>query len=798
MSQPPQAQEEEQDEISPLEYARQNGLSQDYLARNIGYEHLQQIQKKKLDLPLLRSDVDSDCRKFASREGFDIKPRDIRLPLEPVAEGEGFDWIKQYENVGTEIMQNLRAEKIGVTRDAMAFLQSCGNMAWTDEDEIQLWAREQTFKRDLEAIENEIFAQDVPTPLRSLPDDFTFDGMSEKMPTELGDLLSSLIAPEQTLSSEPRPSKWEDFKVEVPLMPPQPTATSKTVRFSDEVQKQYYELASSPRGFDDSEIFHETFGDAYKNANQKAEQEKLSIEDTTARVDVPELNFDKPEAPWKRFEGVRSQVALSTIQKSFVVETIASSIPSWPGSGQLRIKLPWAPFNSSFAKLALEEDVQGNETTWQPFVEDNVDIIDSSSLIWKRAGLRILSDEEDGEEIDLGQFRKDSPADLSSIVKKRKMQFQEMEKLMHISPDETAVSATATSLMKKTTKSVLTAGDTAGGDFGLLGGDFSAQASINNYFMLRGLKRPKLSENSYLKPAEKHPARVEPENNVPKLPSLSTRKSPTNAGKLPVPGIQPLNTPTWIIVSTTLLKNRALIKRIEAQLPSVKLIERDFMAHNTSVWMPGSVTRSPVKSSLDSEADLILSPSVGIIVTTLQKIKQKPLPGDKTKPAIRERLEKVCLRYEKLLVLISEGNADEVATGLVENDCLAIAEFAGYLMGLEASITIQFVAGGEETLSKWIVSSIIQYRVDTDLLTDETFWELFLRRAGLNAFAAQAVVAALKAPNGVDEGSPSKAGLFGLAAFVEMGVENRLARFGYICGHRVLARVSAVIDARWE
>ena len=101
-------------------------------------------------------------------------------------------------------------------------------------------------------------------------------------------------------------------------------------------------------------------------------------------------------------------------------------------------------------------------------------------------------------------------------------------------------------------------------------------------------------------------------------------------------------------------------------------------------------------------------------------------------------------------------------------------------------------------MSKWIVSNIVQFRVDTELIADETFWELFLRRAGLNAFAAQAVIGELKAPDGVDPGIPSKAGLFGLTSFVEMGREERLARFGATCGHRVLARVSAVVDARWD
>jgi hypothetical protein len=216
--------------------------------------------------------------------------------------------------------------------------------------------------------------------------------------------------------------------------------------------------------------------------------------------------------------------------------------------------------------------------------------------------------------------------------------------------------------------------------------------------------------------------------------------------------------------------------------------------------MPGSVTRSPVKSPLDSEADIIVSPSIGIVITTLQKIKQKPLPGQKTKAAIRERLEQVSTRYEKLVIYVSEGRADETTNGLDANDCAAYGSFAGFALGLNSSIIVQFVGGGEGALSKWLASTIAQNRVtgESSLLEEETHWELFLRRAGMNAFAAQAIMAELKEPDGVNALSPSKAGLFGLPAFVDMALEQRITRFGPLCGRGLIERVSTVIDADWR
>jgi hypothetical protein len=115
---------------------------------------------------------------------------------------------------------------------------------------------------------------------------------------------------------------------------------------------------------------------------------------------------------------------------------------------------------------------------------------------------------------------------------------------------------------------------------------------------------------------------------------------------------------------------------------------------------------------------------------------------------------------------------------------------------------MQFIGGGEEMLAKWVVAFMVRYGSQGDssvpLLQDETLWELFLRRAGMNAYAAQAVIAELKAREGVDMSGGSEVGLFGVTAFVEMGHEERLARFERILGgRRVLQRVGRVLDTSW-
>lgn len=186
----------------------------------------------------------------------------------------------------------------------------------------------------------------------------------------------------------------------------------------------------------------------------------------------------------------------------------------------------------------------------------------------------------------------------------------------------------------------------------------------------------------------------------------------------------------------------------------------------------------------------------------MQKTKQKPLPGQKSKAAIRERLEKVARRYERLVVLVSEGRTDEMTAGLDGNDAVAFAEFIGFAHSLDSTVIVEFVAGGEETLGNWITGIVARYGVlngEVQLLQEETLWELFLGRAGMNAFAAQGVVVGLKAPDGSDTAHLNKGGHFGLGAFVRMGFQERVRRFGELLGGtRVLRRVSEVVDRRWE
>ena len=79
----------------------------------------------------------------------------------------------------------------------------------------------------------------------------------------------------------------------------------------------------------------------------------------------------------------------------------------------------------------------------------------------------------------------------------------------------------------------------------------------------------------------------------------------------------------------------------------------------------------------------------------------------------------------------------------------------------------------------------------------ETTWEVALRHAGFNTYAAQAVLGKLKAPTTGVGGKQDD--LPGLARFVGMSHAERVTCFAPILGgERVLSRVSATLAMRWS
>ena len=683
---------------------------------------------------------------------------------------------------------------------------------------------------DLATIEKGVFREDIPSPPRNsfIHDDTPVDLCEgddlASMPSFYCDI-ESTSPPMSPSVVEGQQLKQIISKIEGPLTPPMPVPAPKSVHFSDFVEDML--LNSSSTSTPDAMLnihFERIFGNAAKTVNQRIEQETLLTADIMGRVKEPVLDFSLPEPPWKNVSHLDGSTSSFTIHKEMIKEALGDKPPSWPGQKSGNVKLKWNPFPQDLAKMALKEVHPEDDCVWKPLLKSPGDdqIVDTSTLTWKPPGMRILR-EDDDEEIEVADFQDKASQDIVHLAKKRRVDLDRArsslggeysanppELILHRSPNVRAPPSERET-MPTLDGSMPVSYDQESeqinlGESGLLMGDvFSAQNALDNIFALRGVKKQKPASISHFTKAcnqtqvrdriaqsetqNQNAAQTPPESNAPVNPVVS----------LPVPTIPFPTAPISVIISSALLKDRALIKNIESQLPALKLIERDFKAHNTTAWLPNSVTRSPVSSPLDSEADLIVSPTTGIILTTLQKIKQKALPGQKSKPPIRNQLEKVSIRYEKLVVLVSDGRADNSTYELDEIDCRAFGDFVGFTAGLDAVVQVQLVGGGKDNLFKWLATRIMQHAAaDSSLLEEETHWELFLRRAGMNAFAAQCISSAMKIPREVESQEPNTSCQSGLAAFVQIGRQQRINRFGEMCGKNLMERVSTCIDSRWE
>ncbi|KAI9653250.1 MAG: hypothetical protein M1829_001322 [Trizodia sp. TS-e1964] len=277
-------------------------------------------------------------------------------------------------------------------------------------------------------------------------------------------------------------------------------------------------------------------------------------------------------------------------------------------------------------------------------------------------------------------------------------------------------------------------------------------------------------------------------------------------------------TPSYFIFSSVILRQRSLYIRLRSLYPTARIIERDFK-QPISVFLhllkhrPSSVHEQLMSSYCD-DADIITSPKTGLICTTLQKIKQRALPGQLLSKLggcenpVQTRIYGLSKRYERLIVLVSEDLSSNCSNGtsglgsvaLSENDSQAIQELEIFSKKLVQDTRVVFVAGREEELAHYVVAAMIEYRPKRDfiyLLAEESQSELLLRAIGLNAYASQLILLQLintgfggPKSNGKNPmrslDQPDSNRYAALSTFVNMTSDERLRLFENILGGRKL------------
>ncbi|KAK7956360.1 uncharacterized protein PG986_005582 [Apiospora aurea] len=789
------------------------------------------IRHLKVTQPLLRSDHESDWRKLLRdvKSRTSVRLRSDMLPLEPleISLDEAPEYPESAYAFHSQLMLEADTSQLAVSQDALRFLAATLAIDKGTEERKQLLMMELSDYRPL--VSRQITPPISPVllpaepyapgpercqiPIASDPSSL----LEEDLEAAQSALIATSSSPIQGSPDLPSLSEAETFtpvirkieslKVEQPLIPSNPSSPPATRAVVDlqeaaesvqlavdaDCEVDGYALKEIPELFSD-ELLDEMQAGAH-TAHLAIGQERLEQADAIARVQVPIMDFAIAELEWKK------QGHDSTQQLKYLLQAPSMALAKWKGNYRER-DFWWAPLPYRLHQVSLDEsldDEVGLDDA--PWMYNDTDVPTAASYVWKRPGLAILREPEEDDEEEYLPISDHHSMGLSEILRKRKLELDDAGRGRSSPPS----SASAVDLVRHPSKAQST---NAARPTLLIGSDEpnATSALLENYVNLRAAKRqkhevswffgPKKSAQSDANVLSNGSGKHAQVNGVPKSSVAPNEKLEAS----PIPSLVESSDSIKLIVALTL--GSGILEWIEKLLPQAELVERDFDRWNTVTWNRNMVSRSPIISPLAAEADVVVSPATGIILTTLIKVIQKPIPGQKRKSTIRERVEKVSTRYERLVVLVSQSNrVDESTRDLSASECASLAEFTGFVLGLNPNSQVYFVGGGEETLAKWLVALVQRYSFEAaglqKLLIDaETTWELILRRAGMNAYAAQIILAELKGIANLD----SQGQVMGeLQRFILMTPQERVEHFSQLMGGTtVLLRVGAVLDHPWE
>ena len=531
--------------------------------------------------------------------------------------------------------------------------------------------------------------------------------------------------------------KVEDLKVEGPLTPPilsdSPTKKLKSVSFSQMLNECIPKASwggdasdgesSSEHSFDE---FFDDIEPLVKEFERKVENEQLTIVDTMGRPKIPDVDFTLPAAPWDQYSRKKNgkhrssetELLAQAVFLRHVKNNDLKAALKWPGLSSLQIRLPWNIFpTTGNPKVSLEESLHGETEFSNIIAEFNTGpIVTSEAQLRKKEGIRALDVEDDEEELELAEVHERD--DVESWVRKRKsdMDADEAEHLSkrvetHESPSDNTpqVSSAAGSRSVQAPRDPSTA---------LIFGGFSASTALQKFMETRG-KKVQTSDTQQrsmyptdfavngviqMTPADSgelstvnHPAETQ-HSHAEESQIVNNTGYQASHPAQSLPSIPSNAPPCSFIVSMRLLQQRPLIRKLEQLYPAAELVYRDYNLPHSAAY----------------EADVILSPSTGLILVSLQQLKQRALPGQPDRSPVKERMKALHLRYERLIVMVSQGLRDateqhELSRPEDPHDKEALSLFEGLAAKLEGEVLIKYIRGGEQAFVHSIVVEMVRY-----------------------------------------------------------------------------------------
>ncbi|KAK3502543.1 hypothetical protein B0T13DRAFT_394557 [Neurospora crassa] len=779
-----------------------------------------------------------------------------RLPLHPVdiEQGEGLEFPEGARKGDEALMESLTKETIEVTKDTLMFLVQSLKAGWGDDEQRDLMESVSTYSglNRVEPATPPLSPRTRPEPEYYIPDDTTCaipilsdpdSSLSAELEAVEGKILSkdnnfwSGIASQKSKSpdryddidvsgmiragefSVPRSSSSSpeliarDFKIEVPLLPndglviadkappcvllPEDLKEAKDLMASDTVSSKGAPVM-------DFSIPVREWDEHFWTAQVMFEWIRKTTDVDWKGIKWRKDNIKEQQMVWAPLAHMaEKQLTTEAVE---VVPSVLAYFLEEPWEGEIQTSADFVNTQPRLLFLRRDEDDKDElleEISRQPSVPPSKELVlSSTSIKTVRPCSRSAHACQAQQSMDV-QTRQglSSPPlamlqsrDLTSLLRGKKRQLGPIQR------QSSPVTGPLIRVLDKTNHDVPYSTHVLKGfeneymDFGSL---------VENFVEMNMPKKAKLSHSRFFnRPALPQPESAAVSNTKPTEP----KAQPAPAIILAVsPDIVPPKTPPRIIVSAAV--SNIVTSHLENLVPGIDLIVRDHERLRAENAPPGS------KQPNCDEADFVLSPATGIIVTTMVKLRQKPLPAApgqqqqlQQQPTFRNVVENVAIRHERLIVLISEGNKhSETMNPLSPSDTKALTEFQCFASALQAQtdVCVYYVGGGTETLAKWVAATICDYGTEAQewqsiLLPVETGWELFLRRAGMNVFAAQVVLGMLRVPDDEVAIGGKEGKLYGLPAFLMMSKDERAEKFAEIFGgRRLLDAVSGVIDEPW-
>lgn len=533
---------------------------------------------------------------------------------------------------------------------------------------------------------------------------------------------------------------------------------------------------------------------AAQSVKRDLAERQMEPENLNRPLEVPMLDEVKPAAPDMT---ISSQQFLQKMIERHLKHTVRSFSKGAEGAVEER------PSPSGLSKPFIEESIK-QPAQYKEWISEPAFAIRTEDLLWGPDELRILSvdGESDEEELEVDSSLQDQPVQETQLPKKRLIEdlpgtFCDRQ-THHLSIPEPGLGTSA---------------------FGCLAGFMHTR---NAY------KKRRLDADGTPTEATQATEATETKDGSAvgsgkkSMCSIQVPASPTdtpfiNFPTLSAPHVPNVTSSRTIVVSSGLLKSHwRLTQTLETHPdPPLVIIYRDL----------------GIGDGTDATPDIIITPTIAALLTSLQATTQRSLPGQgSTRSHIFDHIHDVSRLYEKLFVLTALPPADTsplqstVTCAQISNlyaFCASLSQTDAVVQPIlipsppSIKPTLPITSGSKpaEPLYQWTYALICKHALDPTctpnlnitLLAEETLWELFLRKAGMNPFAAQVVLGMLKKSKETpqrqrqtqEQRQGKRADLWGLRAFVQMRRDERLGMFADVVGRGPIERVSDVLDAPW-